>query len=74
VQDSFAPNSACLGGAARLDGDGFVVTDQRMRTGTDGIYAVGDVRSGSPNLFAAAVGDAIVAAMDACRYLRQRSA
>jgi thioredoxin reductase (NADPH) len=74
VQNRFAPNSACLGGAARLDGDGFVVTDQRMRTGTDGIYAVGDVRSGSPNLFAAAVGDAIVAATDACRYLRQRCA
>jgi thioredoxin reductase (NADPH) len=57
------PNTGWLGGTVALDDDGFVLTGQRagaegiLETSVPGIYAVGDVRSGSVKRCATAVGD-----------------
>ena len=58
-----APNTAWLGGTIALDEDGFILTGQRagaegmLETSVPGVFAVGDVRSGSVKRCATAVGE-----------------
>ena len=58
-----APNTSWLGGTVALDDDGFVLTGHSagtegiLETGVPGVFAAGDVRSGSVKRCAAAVGD-----------------
>jgi thioredoxin reductase (NADPH) len=58
-----APNTGWLGGAVALDDDGFVLTgpqagaDGILETSAPGVFAVGDVRSGSIKRCATAVGE-----------------
>jgi thioredoxin reductase (NADPH) len=58
-----APNTDWLGGTLALDDDGFVLTGQSagaegiLETSVPGVFAVGDVRSGSVKRCATAVGD-----------------
>ena len=57
------PRTDWLGGTLALDDDGFVVTGQQagadgiLETSVPGVFAVGDVRSGSVKRCAAAVGE-----------------
>ena len=56
----------CTGGLVDLDGDGFVRTGQdtgrsALETSRPGIFAVGDVRSGSARRVATAVGEGAMA-------------
>jgi thioredoxin reductase (NADPH) len=51
------PNSEFLMGLCPLDAHGFVITDEDKSTDTPGLYAVGDVRSGSVKRVANAVGE-----------------
>jgi dihydrolipoamide dehydrogenase len=44
-----------------VDDRGFVVADDRMRTGAEGVYAVGDVVAGTPQLAHVGFAEAIVA-------------
>ncbi len=44
-----------------IDERGFVVTDDRMRTGAPGVYAVGDLVAGTPQLAHVGFAEAIVA-------------
>ena len=58
-----APNTAWLGGTVALDDDGFVLTGSQadaegiLETSVPGVFAVGDVRSGSVKRCATAVGE-----------------
>jgi thioredoxin reductase (NADPH) len=58
-----APNTGWLGGTVALDDDGFVLTGDSagaagiLETSVQGVFAVGDVRSGSVKRCATAVGD-----------------
>ena len=58
-----APNTGWLGGTVALDDDGFVLTGESagteaiLETNVAGVFAVGDVRSGSVKRCATAVGD-----------------
>jgi thioredoxin reductase (NADPH) len=58
-----APNTEWLGGTVALDDDGFILTGRRagaegiLETSVRGVFAVGDVRSGSGKRCATAVGD-----------------
>ena len=47
-----------------IDERGFVVADERMRTGAPGVYAVGDVVAGTPQLAHVGFAEAIVAIKD----------
>jgi thioredoxin reductase (NADPH) len=51
------PNSAFLAGLCEVDDRGFIVTDRDKATTIPGLYAVGDVRSGSVKRVANAVGE-----------------
>ncbi len=55
------------------DDEGFVITDQEMRTGIPGVMAAGDIRSKTVRQVAAAVGEGTVAEQSAEDYLAQLS-
>jgi thioredoxin reductase (NADPH) len=63
------PNTSFLDGAVDVDGRGFIVTDPMFRTSVDGIFAAGDVRSGSTKQIASAVGEGAAVAIQIRYYL-----
>jgi thioredoxin reductase (NADPH) len=63
------PNSAFLGDAVERDAGGFLVTSPTMETSMAGVFAAGDVRSGSTKQLGSAVGDGIAALLMTRRYL-----
>ena len=70
-----APNTGWLNDMAKLDERGFVVTGEaagaasQYETSTPGIYAIGDVRSGSVKRVASAVGEGSVVISAACNHV-----
>lgn len=63
------PTSAFLGDAVKRDAGGFLVTSPTMETSMPGVFAAGDVRSGSTKQLGSAVGDGIAALLMTRRYL-----
>lgn len=63
------PRTGWLRGLLATDSDGRIVVDRMMRTSRAGIFAAGDVRTGSVCLLAEAAGDGATAAVSAARYL-----
>jgi thioredoxin reductase (NADPH) len=64
------PNTIFLKSSSiKLDKRNFVVTDDNMETSMNGVFASGDVRSGSTMQIATAVGDGAAAALCISRYL-----
>lgn len=70
-----APNTGWLSGLVDTDEKGFVLTGKDVgrgspfETGTDGIFAVGDVRAGSVKRVASAVGEGSVVVSQIWSYL-----
>jgi thioredoxin reductase (NADPH) len=54
---------------ARKDGTGFILTDERLATSIQGVFAAGDCRTTQLRQVATAVGDGALAAVSAERYL-----
>ena len=67
------PNTGFLNGIVALDASRHIETDTMMATSARGIFAAGDIRSGSVALLAAAAGDGATAAIAAVRYLQANS-
>ncbi len=67
----FKPNTGYLKDIVKLDDNGAIITNERMETGTPGIFAAGDIRSGSIRQVIAAAGDGAVAAIGAERYISE---
>ena len=63
------PNTEWLGGAVSLDERKFVATDQIFATSARGVFAAGDVRSGSTKQLASAVGEGAAAAIQIRYFL-----
>jgi thioredoxin reductase (NADPH) len=63
------PNTSFLDSALEVDGRGFIVTDPMFRTSVDGIFAAGDVRSGSTKQIASAVGEGAAVAIQIRYYM-----
>ena len=63
------PNSELLGDAVDRDDAGFLVTSATMETSMPGVFAAGDVRSGSTKQLGSAVGDGIAALLMVRRHL-----
>jgi thioredoxin reductase (NADPH) len=62
-------NTGALNGTTELDVDGHVLTDGALRTGREGLFAAGIVRSGSTARAAAVGGEGAAAALAADRCL-----
>ncbi|GGK27345.1 thioredoxin reductase [Caldalkalibacillus thermarum] len=54
-----------------LNEDGYIVTDEQMRTKVDGIFAAGDVREKTLRQIVTATGDGSIAAMSAQHYVEE---
>ncbi len=63
------PNTGFLKGTIDLDDKGYIITDQRMRTSMEGVFAAGDCRSGATGQVAVAVGEGCISAIEAERYI-----
>ena len=66
----FTPNIDFLQGQLELDESGCVVTDIAMAASKPGVFAAGDIRSGSFRQLGSAVGDGITAALSAYHYIQ----
>lgn len=67
------PNTGFLRGVVELDEYGFVKAgDCDMATGTAGLLACGDARSGSRKQIATAAGEGVIAALVASDYLKKQ--
>ncbi len=68
------PQTDFLRGAVELD-DGYLVTDERLRTGVAGIFAAGDARRGADRYSQAiiAAGEGAMAALEVEQYLSRES-
>jgi thioredoxin reductase (NADPH) len=67
----FLPNTQFLKGFVELDKDGYIITDEEMRTSKVGIYAVGDVRSKRVRQISVACAEGTVAAISVRDYLKE---
>lgn len=66
------PNTGFLKGSLELDDNGYIITDERMRTSMEGVFAAGDCRSGATGQVAVAVGEGCIAAIEAERYIEDK--
>lgn len=72
VQVGEVPNSEFAKNAGiRADKEGYIVVDSQQRTNVPGIYAAGDVTINPVKQIGTAVGQAIVAVVDAFGYIRR---
>jgi len=62
------PNTGFVKGSVDLDDRGLIVTDMGLQTSMPGVFAAGDVRSGSTKQLASAVGEGAAAAIGIRRY------
>lgn len=67
------PNSSMVKDLVALDENGFIITDNYMRTNVPGVFAAGDVRNTNLRQLATAVGDGAIAANSAEKYLGELS-
>jgi thioredoxin reductase (NADPH) len=65
------PNTGWLGDALTTDPRGFIETDSTMATSMPGVFAAGDVRSGSTKQLASAVGEGAAVALQIRHHLDQ---
>jgi thioredoxin reductase (NADPH) len=63
------PATGYLKGVLALDAVGAIVVNDKMEASVPGIYAAGDIRSGSIRQAIGAAGDGAVAAVNAIKYL-----
>lgn len=67
------PNSSMVKDLVELDENGFIITDDCMKTSVPGLFAAGDVRNTNFRQLATAIGDGAIAANSAERYLGELS-
>jgi thioredoxin reductase (NADPH) len=65
------PNTTWLKGQFDLDDQGFIKTSKTFETSMPGVFAAGDVRSGSTLQLASAVGEGVTAALMIREYLKE---
>src|SRR5947209_73195 len=68
------PNSQPFKNIAKLDAQGFIMTGIDFQTSTEGIFAAGDVRSGSTKQLVSAAGEGAAAALAIREHLRGHDA
>jgi len=66
------PNTEFIKGQVDLDERGLIATDMGFQTSMPGVFAAGDVRSGSTKQLASAVGEGAAAAIGIRQYLENK--
>lgn len=65
------PNAQFLQGEIETDERGYILTDHRLQTNIEGVYAAGDIRNTPLRQVATAVGDGALAAVEVEKYLSE---
>ena len=65
----YKPQTELLKGKVNLDSQGYVLTDENMKTNIEGVYAAGDLRPKSLRQVITAVADGAIAATSAEKYI-----
>ncbi|MCI4458331.1 MAG: FAD-dependent oxidoreductase [Thermocrinis sp.] len=65
------PATGFLKGFVKMDDKGYIITNERMGTSVEGVFACGSCRSGSTGQAAVAVGKGCIAALEAEKYLQE---
>jgi thioredoxin reductase (NADPH) len=65
------PATGYLKGIINLDAAGSIITNDKLETNVPGIFAAGDIRSGSIRQVVGAAGDGAAAAINADKYLHE---
>lgn len=63
------PNDECVRGLVNSEKGGWIITNERMETSVEGIFAAGDVRSKFLRQVITAASDGAIAAMSASSYI-----
>ncbi len=66
----YLPNAGIFVKRLRIDENGYIAADRRMRTSRKGVFAAGDVQDSSYRQAITAAGSGCMAALEAERYLR----
>lgn len=66
------PKSRLFEGQLALNEGGYIVTDEKMQTSCEGVFAAGDVRAKEVRQITTAVADGTIAGIMAGRYLQDR--
>ena len=67
-----SPNSGLVKDMVETDAMGFIKTDASLQTSVPGLFAAGDVRSGSTKQAASAAGEGAAVALGIRRYVQER--
>lgn len=65
------PNTRFLEGKVKLDGSGYILTNDRMETDVPDIYAAGDVRQKELRQIVTATSDGAIAAVNAVKHIEE---
>ena len=65
----FEPNIKDINGQVEQDANGFIITDETMKTSVDGVYAIGDVRKTPLTQVITAASDGAIGAVYAGKYI-----
>ncbi|MCD6501291.1 FAD-dependent oxidoreductase [bacterium] len=72
IYAGFLPNADFAKGLVELDEKGYIVTDERMRTSTPGLFAAGDIRSKTVRQVTTATSDGTIAAVEAGIFIDKK--
>lgn len=67
----FDPVSGLFAGKVKTDANGYIITDENMRTDVSGVFAAGDVRAKSLRQVVTAAADGAIAAVQAEKYIAE---
>ncbi|MCP4747470.1 MAG: thioredoxin-disulfide reductase [Desulfobacteraceae bacterium] len=70
----FVPNNQLVPAGVRKNPEGFVITDDRCATNTQGLYAIGDLREKYARQIVLSAADGCMAALSAAHYIETRKA
>ncbi|MDD4568849.1 MAG: thioredoxin-disulfide reductase [Tepidanaerobacteraceae bacterium] len=72
VAIGYTPNTDFVKDLIRLDEQGYIVTDDHMKTDVPGLFAAGDIRKKSLRQVVTAVADGAIAAVEAGRFIEEQ--
>ncbi|MBN2119727.1 MAG: thioredoxin-disulfide reductase [Candidatus Omnitrophica bacterium] len=72
IYAGYLPNSDFVKGLIELDQHGYIVTDERMKTSLEGVFAAGDIRSKEVRQIDTACAEGTIAAISVRDYLKNK--